>query len=157
MKNKKSIQLIFAIVLFVGFVLFLFKPTKPFGFLLTCVLQPFIGLYYLAHFKKEEMDLKVEKLVLRYPLLLVVQFTFIGLIFQRLFMSMHWPFAGPMNVIAFVLSFSTIIIGILYVILNRKRIQSIFVIEFMLIAMPVLLFVGFICLQIILETNIQLC
>ena len=142
MKNKKLIQLIFAIVLLIGFVLCFFKTTKAFGFLLLCILQPTIGLYYLSIFKKEETDLKVEKLVLRYPLLLFIQGTFISLVVQRLFMSMHWPFAGPMNVIAFGLSFSTIIIGCLYVFLNRKQIQSIFVIEFVLIAMTMFIFVG---------------
>lgn len=142
MRNKKIIQLIFALVLIIGLGLSLFKPTKPFGFLLICTIEPIIGLYYLSLFRKEETNSNVEELALRYPLLLFIQLTFIGLVIQRLFWSMHWPFSGPVHVFVFALSCVTLVLGIIYVYLNRKHLQSIFVIEFVLIAMPVVLFAG---------------
>lgn len=142
MKNKKILQLIFALVLLIGLCLMMFNVTRAFGLLLTCVLQPLIGLYYLSVFQKEETNANIDKLIFRYPLLFSIQATFIGLVIQRLFSIMQWPFAGPIKVCACALSCITLVLGLFYVVLNRKRIQSIFVIEFVLISMPVLMFIG---------------
>jgi len=142
MKNKRKIQIFFFTILLIGIGLSLFRITKPFGYLLLYIIQPIIALFYLSIFKLQEKSEDRYKLILRYPFLLMLQITFVSLCFQRMFLSMHWPFAGPMNVLAFGLTIITLLIAILYIILNRKVIQSVFVIEFVILSMPILLFTG---------------
>jgi len=138
---KKKLQVLFFVLLALGMALTPFRETRPFGFLFLCVIQPIIALYYISLFKKTE-SVESNNLQLRIPFLILVQITFVSLCFQRLFMTMHWPFGGPMNVLSFVLTVITLLFGLIYVILNRKIIQSVFVFELVMITMPVLLFVG---------------
>jgi hypothetical protein len=141
MNNKKKLQVLFFVLLAVGIALTPFRETRPFGFLFLCVIQPIIALYYISLFKQTEC-VETNGLQLRIPFLILLQITFVSFCFQRLFRSMHWPFGGPMNVLSFALAIITLFFGLFYIILNRKVLKSVFVFEFAMLAMPVLLFVG---------------
>lgn len=141
MNKKKLIQLIFGLLLIIGFSLTFFKVTKPFGLLLLSVIQPIIALYYISIFKKEESETHQE-LKLRLPLLISLQFTFILLPIKYLLMAMYWPFGAVVNVLLFAFSITNLILGIGFLIVNRKTIQSIFVFELVIMVLPVLLFLG---------------
>jgi len=141
MKKKKILQILFFVLLAAGTALTPFRETRPFGFLFLCIIQPIIALYYISLFKQTE-SFETNALQLRIPFLILIQITFVSMCFQRLFKSMHWPFGGPMNVFSFALAIITLLFSLVYIILNRKVLKSIFVFEFAMLAMPVLLFIG---------------
>ncbi|HSY62910.1 MAG TPA: hypothetical protein VK796_13590 [Cytophaga sp.] len=141
MKKKKNLQILFFALLVIGFALTPFKETRPFGFLFLCVIQPIIALYYLALFKQTETDEKRD-LILRYPLLISLQATFIVLIVKSLFRLMQWPFYGPVTMLLFAFVLVTVSLSIGFVVANRKIIQSIFVVELVMMTLPIILFLG---------------
>ena len=141
--NKKKLQIGFFAILVIGLALTLFKDTRPFGYVLLCIFQPFIALYYINQVKKTETIEAVE-LGLRYPLLISLQFTFIVLLIKMFFMTMHWPFAGPVNMVIYVSSIISLLFGIAFIIKNRKIISSVFVFEFIILIMPVFLLLCFV-------------
>ncbi len=141
MKNKKLLQLVFALILVIGLSLSLFKITKSFGSLLLSVIEPIIALYYISLFKKEESD-NIEELELRVPLLISLQITFTLLPVKYLFMAMYWPFGAVINLLLFVLTLLNLILGLAFIVINRKIIKSIFLFELVILTIPVLLFLG---------------
>jgi hypothetical protein len=141
MNKKKLIQIIFGLVLIIGFALSLFKGTRPFGLLLLSVIQPIIALYYISLFKKDESETNLE-LQLRIPLLISLQITFVLLPIKYLFMAMYWPFGAIINVLLFALTIISLILGIGFIVFNRKTIRSVFIFEFVVMTIPVLLFLG---------------
>lgn len=141
MKNKKLLQVVFALIVVIGLGLSLFKVTRPFGLLLLSVIQPIIALYYISLFKKEESQANQE-LKLRLPLLISLQMTFILLPVKYLFTAMYWPFGPIVNVLLFALAIISLILGIGFIVINRKIIHSIFVFELIVMTIPVLLFLG---------------
>jgi hypothetical protein len=141
MKNKKTLQLIFGLVLIIGLGLSFFKVTRLFGSLLLSVIQPFIALYYISLFKKEESEPNLE-LKLRIPLLISLQFIFVLLPIKYFFMAMHYPFGFVINTLLFALTIISLILGIGFIVLNRKTIRSVFIFEFVIMTIPVLLFLG---------------
>lgn len=141
MKNKKYIQLIFAIVLVIGFALCLNKGTRLFGLLLLSIVQPFIALYYISLFKREESATNRE-LKLRVLLIISLQITFVLLPIKYLFMTMHWPFGAIFNLFLFIFTITNLILGIAFIVINRKIIQSVFIFEFIILTIPIFLFLG---------------
>ena len=140
MKNKKQLQIIFFAALAAGLVLYVFPATKTFGTMLLCFVQPAIGLYYLSALQQEEINIDV--LPWRYPLLLMLQITFIGLSIHILFKTMQWPFGGPFRVLVFALYVTTSLLAVVYIIVNSKIIQSAFLIEIVILMLPIILFAG---------------
>lgn len=141
MNNKKNLRILFFVVLAIGFGLYLFPSTKPFGRLILCFIQPLIALYYISFFYKEQNQY-TDLLVLRYPLLLMMQITFVCISILSLFSIMHWPFFGPVFVMTFAVSVIALILSILYLILNKKVLQSAFLFEVIVLALPILIFMG---------------
>lgn len=141
MNKKKLIQLVFGLVLLIGLGLSFFKVTRLVGSLLLSVIQPFIALYYISLFKKEESEPNLE-LKLRIPLLISLQLTFVLLPIKYFLMVMHYPFGVIINVLLFALTIISLILGIGFIVLNKKTIRSVFIFEFVVMAIPVLLFLG---------------
>ncbi|WP_018343906.1 hypothetical protein [Cytophaga aurantiaca] len=141
MNNKKLLQILFFVFLAIGFGLYLFPATKPFGRLVLCFIQPIIALYYISIFNKEK-EQYTDVLVLQYPLLLMMQITFVCISILSLFSIMHWPFFGPIFVQTVAVSVIALILSILYLILNRKVLQTTFLFEVIVLALPILIFMG---------------
>ncbi len=57
---------------------------------------------------------------------------------------MHWPFAGPINVLIYGVSIIALMMGIVFITLNRKAIQSVFVMELILLVLPVFFMLTFV-------------
>lgn len=141
MKKKNILLILFFVFLAIGIVFTFFRETKVYSFFFVLIVQPIIALYYISIFKKEETE-KNRTLILRYPLLILLQSTFIVLLIKYLFMAMHWPGAVIVKLLLFVFSIVTVLFAIGFVVVNRKIIQSIFVVEFVLMVLPILLFLG---------------
>jgi hypothetical protein len=141
MKRKQILQISFFVLLILGIALTFFRMTKSYGFLLICIIQPIVALYYISIFKKEETE-ENKDLTLRIPLLISLQATFVVLLIKYLFTAMHWSFAGPITLLLFVLSIFTLLFSIGFVVANRKIIKSVFVVELTIMMLPILLLLG---------------
>jgi len=141
MHDKKNLRILFFVVLAIGFGLYVFPSTKPFGRLIICFIQPIIALYYISLFNKEKNQY-TDVRVLQYPLLLMMQITFVCISILSLFSIMHWPFFGPVFVVTVAVSMIALILSILFLILNKKVLQTAFLFEVIVLALPILIFMG---------------
>jgi hypothetical protein len=137
-KMKDLIKIGIPIIATLGIVALILLDSKSIGLLITLFFTPILVIYALLVFKSK---LKADKTRLKPLFISAATANTIVIILHVVIKTMHYPFFGITKLLGALLCILTLVIAVIYFIINRKQISSNFTYEIVIMLFPSIIFV----------------
>ena len=137
---NKLLKLSVPLLAIIGIVLLAIGQQKNIGLLMTFFLTPIFLIYVLINLKKEIKHFDTK---LRTVLIPTVIINVLFIVLQVIFKTQHYPGAGIFRIIGGFLSVASLIVGLIYFIVNRKSQTTTFTYELILLLFPAFIFIWY--------------
>jgi hypothetical protein len=137
MKMKDSIKIGIPIVAILGVIALVLLDDKSTGLLITMFFTPLLVIYALIAFRS---NLKSSETKLKSLFAFFATTNAIVIVLHLVIRTMHYPFYGITKFVGALLCILTLVVGLIYILINRKQISSRFSYELIIMLFPAIIF-----------------
>ncbi|MFT6921871.1 MAG: hypothetical protein ACJA1C_000869 [Crocinitomicaceae bacterium] len=135
---RNLIKIVIPIIATLGIVALIVLESKAIGLLITLFFTPILIIYALLVFRSK---LKTAKTKLKPLFISVATLNTIVIVLHVVIKTMHYPFFGITKLLGAFLCVLTLVITVVYFIINRKQISSDFTYEIVIMLFPSIIFI----------------